>query len=127
MKRSPLQSSYSCSRFGREAEFVIILYLKNLGWDIWLSKGSRGPADIIATQQSRKWLIQVKSSMKIPRLKGYEVKRLRETALIAGGLAVIATLKPTEAMVDTKTVEGITVGNYVITFYSLLNWNRITP
>jgi hypothetical protein len=65
--------------------------------------------------------------MKIPRLKGYEVKRLRETALIAGGLAVIATLKPTEAMVDTKTVEGITVGNYVITFYSLLNWNRITP
>jgi Holliday junction resolvase len=127
MNRSALQSSYSWSRFGREAEFVIILYLKNLGWDIWLSKGSRGPADIIATQKSRKWLIQVKSSMKIPRLKGYEVKRLRETALITDGLAVIATLKPAEVMMDTKTAGEITVGNYVITFYSLLNWKRITP
>ena len=37
---------YSFSKFGRDAEFVIALYLKLRGWDVKLSKGSRGPADL---------------------------------------------------------------------------------
>ena len=68
---------YSWSKFGREAEFVVTLYLKLKGWSIQLSRGSRGPADIIATRDFIKWMIQVKSSTGITHLKGYEVKRLK--------------------------------------------------
>ena len=95
MRRSYLQASisspyfYSWSKFGREAEYVVTLYLKLRGWNIQLSRGSRGPADIIATRDSTKWMIQVKSSTKIARLKGYEVKRLQEMAQRDGGQAVI--------------------------------------
>lgn len=113
-----------------------------------MSKGSRGPADIIATYKNHtKWLIQVKSSMGLVHLKGNEVKRLREASQVDGGLAVIATLQPTEivlssSMIDqTNNNESMTVtkwndnsrndvinlGNYTIVFYSLNNWKRIIP
>ena len=101
-----------------------------------MSKGSRGPADIIATRNSTVWLIQVKSSNTIPKLKGYEVKRLREMADISGGLAVIAILRP--AFVgnpnnNSMSLEGderlceINLGRYSIFFYSLDSWKAITP
>jgi Holliday junction resolvase len=130
-----LQTPYSWSKFGREAEFVITLYLKLRGWRIQLSKGSKGPADIIAIRESAKLLIQVKSSTKMPKLKGYEVKRLRETAEIAGGLAVIATLQPAVYAIDddiqsgssNETIATIHLGNYAIFFYSLYDWKRIAP
>ena len=125
-----ISSYYSWSKFGREAEFVITLYLKVRGWHIQLSKGSKGPADIIAIRESTKLLIQVKSSTRIPRLKGYEVKRLRETAQIARGLAVIATLQPAgddiQSGLDEK-LATIYLGNYAIIFYSLDDWKRIIP
>ena len=113
-----------------------------------MSKGSRGPADIIATYKNHtKWLIQVKSSMGLAHLKGNEVKRLREASQVNGGLAVIATLQPTEivlpsSMIDEANNNGsrivtkcnddsrndvINLGNYTIVFYSLNNWKRITP
>ena len=78
-----------------------MLYLKLKGWNIKLSKGSRGPADIIATRDFKKWLIQVKSSSLIPRLKGSEVKRLRKMAQRDKGQAVIATLQPIETTIGT--------------------------
>ena len=53
---------YSFSKFGRDAEFVIANYLKLRGWNVNVSKGSRGPADLIATKELTMWLIQVKSS-----------------------------------------------------------------
>jgi Holliday junction resolvase len=131
------------SRFGREGEFVVTIYLRSKGWGIQLSKGSRGPADIIATKMSTKWLIQVKSSTKIPRLKGYEVKRLVELSRVVSGSAVIATLQPTETArsiltsveekdnIDffTEPKKGIPInlGNYVILFYSLPDWTILTP
>jgi Holliday junction resolvase len=137
MTYSSLQTPYSLSKFGREAEFVITLYLKVRGWRIWLSSGSKGPADIIAIRESTKLLIQVKSSTKIPRLKGYEVKRLRETAEFTGGLAVIATLQPAVDAIATdddihsrsadETFAEICLGNYSIFFYSLHDWKRIMP
>jgi Holliday junction resolvase len=130
-----LQIPYSLSKFGREAEFVITLYLKVRGWRIQLSSGSKGPADIIAIRESTKLLIQVKSSSKIPRLKGYEVKRLRETAEITGGLAVIATLQPAvnaiatdddiQSVSSNETLATNHLGNYAIFFYSLYDWKRI--
>ena len=113
-----------------------------------MSKGSRGPADIIATYKNyTKWLIQVKSSTGLAHLKGNEVKRLREASQINGGLAVIATLQPTEIVLSssitgqTNNNESMTVtkwddncrngiinlGNYAIVFYSLNNWKRIIP
>ena len=128
-----MQSSsyYSWSKFGREAEFIVTIYLKLRGWNIQLSKGSKGPADIIASRNSIKWFVQVKSSTRLPRLKGYEVKRLKEMAKIAGGLAVIAILQPVHNTNDTllaadeKLAIG-NIGNYAIFFYSLHDWRRIT-
>ena len=110
---------YSWSRFGREAEYVVALYLKSLGWDVSLSRGSRGPADIIATIGDTKWFIQVKSSGAVPRLKGYEVKRLVDMAADKGGLAVISTLQPSGP--------GFSIGNFAISFYLLDSWRRVDP
>ena len=131
---------YSWSKFGREAEFIVTLYLKLKGWKIQLSKGSRGPADIIASRDFTKWLIQVKSSTIIPRLKGLEVKRLRKMAQRDGGEAVIATLQPMETVigmsvteeqnlcgVHTKDTATVQFGNYVMSFYSLIDWKRLRP
>jgi Holliday junction resolvase len=129
-------SSYSWSKFGREAEFIIAIYLKLRGWSIQLSKGSRGPTDIIATRNSTVWLIQVKSSNTIPKLKGYEVKKLKEMADISGGLAVIAILRPAfrgNLNKDSMSLEGderlceINLGRYSIFFYSLDSWKALTP
>jgi Holliday junction resolvase len=128
-------SSYSWSKFGREAEFIITIYLKLRGWDIELSKGSRGPADIIATRNSTIWFIQVKSSTTLPKLKGYEVKRLKELANISGGLAVIAILRPdykhnlhnSLALESDESLCEVNLGRYSIFFYSLDDWKAITP
>ena len=80
-------------------------------------------------------------------LKGYEVKRLKEASKVKGGLAVIATLQPTETVLssskishlnyniplidigwgDNCTKDVIYLGNYVIIFYSLNDWKRIVP
>ena len=128
-----LSRPYSWSKFGRESEFVITIYLKLKGWNIQLSKGSRGPADIIATRDSTRWFIQVKSSTMLPRLKGYEVKRLKEMAENHDGLAIIAILRliqSTEANGALEKVNKkqdiINLGNYALFFYSLHNWERIT-
>jgi Holliday junction resolvase len=123
-------SSYSWAQFGREAEFVITIYLKLRGWKIeQLSKGSKGPADIIASNETTRWFIQVKSSTGLPRLKGYEVKRLRELAKISNGLPVIAILCPIELhnAEANKELDYANLGNYAIYFYSLHDWKRILP
>jgi hypothetical protein len=144
-----IANSYtSWSKFGREAEFVVALFLRLKGWNIELSKGSRGPADIIATYKNHtKWLIQVKSSTSLAHLKGYDVKRLRKESQIKGGLAVIAILQPTETLLSLSTIgqlgdhqsnvdiewdencerDLIYLGNYVLVFYSLNDWRRIMP
>lgn len=141
-------SCTSRSRFGREAEFVVALFLRLRGWNIELSKGSRGPADIIATYKNQtKWLIQVKSSTSLAHLKGSDVKRLRKESQTNGGLAVIAILQPTETLLSLSTIgklgdhqsnvdiewdencerDLIYLGNYVLVFYSLNDWTRIMP
>lgn len=133
-----LATSYTWSQFGREAEIAIAIYMKCRGWGVKLSQGSRGPADIIAAHKSIKWLIQVKSSTRIPKLKGYEVKRLIKMAKIAGGLAVVATLQPAETVMVTVEEHGtispisikesgIRIGNYMLYFYSLPEWKRLSP
>jgi Holliday junction resolvase len=133
-----LATSCTWRQFGREAEIAIAIYMKCMGWDVKLSQGSRGPTDIIAAHKSIKWLIQVKSSTRIPKLKGYEVKRLVKMAKIAGGLAVVATLQPAETVIVTGEEHGtispisikesgIRIGNYLLSFYLLPEWKRISP
>lgn len=109
----------SWSRFGREAEYVVALYLKSAGWDVALSPASRGPADIVATYEDSKWFVQVKASSGIPRLKGYEVKNLQELASGNGGLAVVSTYQPFPG--------GFSTGNYSILFYLLDSWQELDP
>ncbi len=110
---------YSWSRFGREAEYVVALYLKSLGWNVALSRGSRGPADIIATCGNAYWFIQVKSSAGVPRIRGYEIKKLKAIAACKGGLPVVSTLQPFHS--------GFSTGNYSILFYMLDNWQALDP
>lgn len=109
---------HSWSKFGREAEYVVALYLKSMGWDVALSPASRGPADIVATCNSSKWFIQVKASSGIPRLKGCEVKRLIELAE-SGGLPVVSTFQPFPG--------GFSTGNYSVLFYLLDSWQELDP
>jgi Restriction endonuclease len=117
---SLLDNEYSWSKFGREAEYVVALYLKSMGWqDVRLSRGSRGPADIVATCKSARWFIQVKASGGVPRLKGYEVKRLVEHAASKDGLPVLSTYQPLGG--------GFNTGNYSILFYLLDSWQAIDP
>ena len=110
---------YSWSKFGREAEYVVALYLKSIGWDVALSPASRGPADIVAICNNSKWFIQVKASAGIPRLRGYEVKRLKELAESNGGLPVVSTFQPFPG--------GFSTGNYSILFYALDSWQALDP
>jgi Holliday junction resolvase len=141
-----LLSCCSWSKFGRDGEFVVAIYLNSCGWNVQLSRGSRGPADIIATRRSTKWLIQVKSSRKIPSLKGQELNRLREMAKSAGGLPIVATVQPKETAIAISTEEArdvdsneytIQIGNdagrrsestaYGIFLYSLVDWKIVYP
>jgi Holliday junction resolvase len=126
-----LLSCYSWSKFGREAEFLVAIYLKSCGWDVQLSRGSRGPADLIATQGSNKWLIQVKSSSNIPRLKGQELKQLRKMAKSVDGHPVIATVQhktpssiKERIITDRSNTESTTYGIFI---YSLVDWKIIYP
>lgn len=134
--------SYSIGTFGREAEYIVALYLRFVGWQVRLSKNSRGPADIIAVFNSKnnqkKWLIQVKSSRKIPRIKGYEIVRLTAAASIAGGDPIVATLHPmivneskelTNFSEDIDHDSSLAISNrrFAITFFYLPYWSIIRP
>jgi len=112
--------NYSWSKFGREAEYVVGLYLKSIGWrDVRMSRGSRGPADITASCEGSRWLIQVKASGGVPRLKGFEIRRLMDLAKCYDGIPVIATYQPNSG--------GFSTGNYSIFFYLLDSWQELDP
>lgn len=139
----------SWCKFGRDGEFVVAIYLYSCGWKVQLSRGSRGPADIFATRRSNKWLIQVKSSKKIPSLKGQELNRLKQMAKSVDGLPVIATVQPKETAIAVSkgglrsvdsTESAIQIGKeataggrrgdstpYRIFLYSLIDWKMVYP
>lgn len=134
--------SYSIGTFGREAEYIVALYLRIKGWQVSLSKGSRGPADILAILNSKtnkkKWLIQVKSSRKAPRIRGYELPRLKTAAAQAGGDPIIATLQPkliaesdqTENFFDNSDHvidSAVNKARFAVYFFSLPHWRMIRP
>lgn len=117
------------------------LYMRLIGWQVRLSKNSRGPADIVAEIDSKeaqkKWLIQVKSSRRIPRIKGQEILRLIAAASDARGDPIVAALLPpigdeAEQVIclcgdhnpESKLGFGI---RFAVTFFYLPYWNMIRP
>jgi hypothetical protein len=85
---------YSPSQFGRDAEYIIALYLISKGWQVKLSKGSRGPADLMAKKDLFLLYIQIKASSKLPRIKGSNITKLKTKSQLEGALPVVATLQP---------------------------------
>jgi hypothetical protein len=85
---------YSPSQFGRDAEYIIALHLISKGWQVKLSKGSRGPADIMAKKDLILLYIQIKASSKLPRIKSSDIIKLKSKSDLDGALPVVAILQP---------------------------------
>jgi hypothetical protein len=101
----------SLYQFGIEAEYVVGIYLKSKGWSLEISRCSKGPADIIAIRHSNKWLIQVKSSALISRVKRYEVRRLIDSRFHSYGsydTMIIHSSPVTAGLIDCSTLVLVT-------------------
>ena len=88
------KKSYSPSQFGRDAEYIIALHLISKGWQVKLSKGSRGPADIMAKKDLILLYIQIKASSKLPRIKSSDIIKLKSKSDLDGALPVVAIIQP---------------------------------
>ena len=127
---------YSPSQFGKDAEFIIALYLLSKGWEVKLSRGSRGPADLMAKKDLILLYIQIKASSKLPRINGAAITKLKSKSINDGALAVVATLQPIFPIVNS--VRNITNNdtinlsnkkkekmNFKIYFYDLSDWSHM--
>ena len=128
--------TYSPSQFGRDAEFIIALYLLSKGWEVKLSKGSKGPADLMAKKDLMLLYIQIKASSKLPRIKGSAISKLKSKSFMDGALPVVATLQPMFPLLDhdekilnndsiTLSVEKKDKMEFKIYFYDLSDWSNI--
>ena len=140
------KKSYSPSQFGRDAEFIIALYLISKGWQVKLSKGSRGPADLMAKKDLILIYMQIKASSKLPRIKGSNITKLKSKSHLEGALPVIATIQPffhlsnhnkeTITRTTTSTAAKPTIKKstnkkeekkieFKIYFYNLYDWSKL--
>ena len=136
--------SYSKSRFGRDAEWIIALNMMSLGWNVKLSKGSRGPVDLFASKVSELWYIQIKASSRAPRIKSGEIDKLIDFASADGANPVVATLQPLLDRDNNRTLfvskfliqeqnqkhdiyEADTFQRFALFFYQLPSWCQIVP
>ena len=129
--------SYSPSQFGKDAEFIIALYLLSKGWEVKLSKGSRGPADLMAKKDFILLYIQIKASSKLPRIKGSAITKLKSKSINDGALPVVATLQPIFPIVNsvrniTNNDDTVNLSNqkkekvnFKIYFYDLSDWSHM--
>lgn len=128
--------TYSPSQFGRDAEFIIALYLLSKGWEVRLSKGSKGPADLMAKKDLMLLYIQIKASSKLPRIKGSAISKLKNKSFMDGALPVVATLQPMFPLLDhdekilnndsiTLSVKKKDKMEFKIYFYDLSDWSNI--
>ncbi len=117
-----------------------------------MSKGSRGPADLMAKKDLILLYIQIKASSKIPRIKGSNITKLKSKSHLEGAVPVIATLQPflhlsnpnNKAITIANTTTPTTTNNNVnssikqsliekedkkiefkIYFYNLHDWTKI--
>jgi hypothetical protein len=138
------KKSYSPSQFGRDAEFIIALYLISKGWQVKLSKGSRGPADLMAKKDLILLYMQIKASSKLPRIKGSNISKLKNKSHLEGALPVIATLQPffqlsnhnEETITTTSTAATSVIKKSInqkeekkiefkVYFYNLYDWSKL--
>ncbi|HEX7142700.1 MAG TPA: hypothetical protein VF222_09510 [Nitrososphaeraceae archaeon] len=130
------KKTYSPSQFGRDAEFIIALYLLSKGWEVKLSKGSKGPADLMAKKDLILLYIQIKASSKLPRIKGSAITKLKSKSFMDGALPVVATLQPMFPLLDhdekilnhdsiTLSVKKKDKMEFKIYFYDLSDWSNI--
>ena len=136
--------SYSKSRFGRDAEWIIALNMMSLGWNVKLSKGSRGPVDLFASKVSELWYIQIKASSRAPGIKNGEINKLIDFASADGANPVVATLQPLLDRDNNRTLfvskfliqeqnqkhdiyEADTFQRFALFFYQLPSWSQIVP
>jgi hypothetical protein len=138
------KKSYSPSQFGRDAEFIIALYLISKGWQVKLSKGSRGPADLMAKKDLILLYMQIKASSNLPRIKGSNISKLKNKSHLEGALPVIATLQPffqlsnhnEETITTTSTAATSSIKKSInqkeekkiefkVYFYNLYDWSKL--
>jgi Holliday junction resolvase len=136
--------SYSKSRFGRDAEWIIALNMMSLGWNVKLSKGSWGPVDILASKVSELWYIQIKASTRAPRIKSGEIHKLIDYASAEGANPIVATLQPLLHRDNNSTLfvskyliqeqnqkhdiyQADTFQRFALFFYQLPSWSQIVP
>lgn len=127
---------YSPSQFGKDAEFIIALYLLSKGWEVKLSRGSRGPADLMAKKDLILLYIQIKASSKLPRIKGSTITKLKSKSITDGAVPVVATLQPIFPIVNSvkNIINNGTINlsikkqdkmNFKIYFYDLSDWSNM--
>jgi predicted AAA+ superfamily ATPase len=127
---------YSPSQFGKDAEFIIALYLLSKGWEVKLSRGSRGPADLMAKKDLILLYIQIKASSKLPRIKGSTITKLKSKSITDGAVPVVATLQPIFPIVNSvkNIINNDTINlsikkqdkmNFKIYFYDLSDWSNM--
>ncbi len=88
-------------------------------------KGSRGPSDIIAIKNDIIWLIQIKSSTKIPKIRGYEINNLIKLSnKINNSFPILSLVNPN--MRCNINTNSIFCGDYLLNFYLLPDWKSIT-
>ena len=130
------KKTYSPSQFGRDAEFIIALYLLSKGWEVKLSKGSKGPADLMAKKDLILLYIQIKANSKLPRIKDSAISKLKSKSFMDGALPVVATLQPMFPLLDhdekilnhdsiTLSVKKKDKMEFKIYFYDLSDWSNI--
>ncbi len=96
------------SKYGKLAEYLVANYLLNKGYNVRVSRNSKGAADILAWNDYNRLLIQVKATSRSPYIKGHEINRLIN---IANDNAIVAI---------------VNIYNNNIEFYKVHNWLKIT-
>lgn len=96
------------SKYGRLAEYLVANYLLNKGYDIRVSKDSKGSADIFAWKDNNRLLIQVKASSKSAHFNTKEVSGLRRLAKIRDSKPIIAIVS-----IDDNCIEFFLIDNWL--------------
>ena len=76
-------------RYGRDAEYLVANYLLSKGFNVRVSKGSKG-VDIFAWKDRIRLCIEVKSSVKLASIKAKDIIRLKRIAKANDCIALVA-------------------------------------
>ncbi len=91
--------------YGIKAEYLVANYLLNKGFNVNVSKNSRG-VDILAWNERVRFCIQVKASLKSVHLKGREITQLKHAALTNNCKALVAIVRVENNRVELYSLDG---------------------